>query len=269
LHPLSPRRAALVFAALLLLGLVAAPAVLADPPLPTQFTILDAPGAENGTFTSGINNRGQVVGYYVTDRYTASHFFVYDNGSFTIVPNKPDSIYTFPNSINDRGQIVGYYYDTNFNAHGFFYDKGLYATIDHPGPITQLGTRANSINNRGQILGTYIDPDYNTFNFLYHQGVFTDLLNTRGLYPYAMNDRSQIVGGYFAFDESGLHVYGFLSDKDGLTTFSHPDAVNGTVAISINNRGEILGYYFDADYRSHGFVYYKGVYTALPILPTQ
>jgi uncharacterized membrane protein len=54
-----------------------------------------------------------------------------------------------------------------------------------------------------------------------------------------INDREQIVGYYL---DAGGTLHGFLRDKKGVvTTIDHPDAPLGTVALDINNRGQIVG----------------------------
>ena len=59
---------------------------------------LDVPGYA-GTGASGINNRGQIVGFYSSD-----HGFLLDHGSFTAI-DVPGAIGTVPSGINERGQI--------------------------------------------------------------------------------------------------------------------------------------------------------------------
>jgi hypothetical protein len=55
--------------------------------------------------------------------------------------------------------------------------------------------------------------------------------------------------------------HGFLRSPDGkIATFDAPGAdttpgdLNGTFALSINDRGAITGYYIDTNNVSHGFV---------------
>src|SRR4051812_14956429 len=68
-----------------------------------SFTQIDVPGAE-GTASNGINDVGQIVGYFYDGAGT--HGFLYTAGSFTHI-DVPGAEGTTPNGINDVGQIVG------------------------------------------------------------------------------------------------------------------------------------------------------------------
>ena len=87
-----------------------------------RYTTLDDPnagtGVMQGTFAEGINNAGQIVGYYVTAA-GATHGFVLSHGHYTTLddPAVPEGI--IPAGINTNGQIVGFYVDTSGVAHGF------------------------------------------------------------------------------------------------------------------------------------------------------
>jgi probable HAF family extracellular repeat protein len=74
------------------------------------FTTLDDPNGlvGGGTIVEGINNKGDVVGYYEDSSFQA-HGFVYSNGTFTTVdaPSAPGGG-TILTGINDGGEIVGY-----------------------------------------------------------------------------------------------------------------------------------------------------------------
>ena len=68
--------------------------------------------------------------------------------------------------------------------------------------------------------------------------------------------------GYYL--DAGGTLHGFLRDKKGVvTTIDHPDAPLGTVALDINNRGQIVGAYVDAEETAHGFLLDKGVFTTI------
>jgi uncharacterized membrane protein len=121
-----------------------------------RFTTIDFPGGD-GTKVSGINDRGQMVGYYDDNDLGVSHGFLLSRGRFTEA-DPPGSLTTLPSSIDNRGRVVGGYLDPNgVNARGFQWTDGRYTTIVAPGDRTDTIALAN--NDRGEILipadGTY------------------------------------------------------------------------------------------------------------------
>src|SRR6516225_8913297 len=89
------------------------------------FTTIDVPGARE-TFPNGINDAGQIVGYYY------GHGFLLDvDGSYTTI-DVPGAHGTYAFGINASGQIVGQIISDIW--HGLLLDvDGSYTTIDVPG----------------------------------------------------------------------------------------------------------------------------------------
>jgi probable HAF family extracellular repeat protein len=123
------------------------------------FTIIDDPLAVTpggisfnplGTFAKGINNAGQVVGYYNASG-GAIHGFLYSGGSYTTLDDPLGAGGTYATGINNAGQIVGYFKDVNGGIHGFLYSGGAYTTIDDP--LASGGTYVYDINDAGRIVG--------------------------------------------------------------------------------------------------------------------
>src|SRR2546427_799361 len=85
------------------------------------FTTIDVPFSDAlATIARGINNQGQIVGYYIDSPASRAHGFRYA---------------TEPFGINNRGQIVGLYIDpggTNPGQHGFRYAAGVFTPLDVP-----------------------------------------------------------------------------------------------------------------------------------------
>ena len=127
------------------------------------------------TAPNGINNVGQIVGFYfdnnVTDLFPNGHAhgFLYDNGFFTSF-DIPCATATLPMDINDRGQIVGVYGDKDMIAHSFLLEDGKFTTFEVPFPGVVI-TDVSGINNRGQIVGRYLErnPD-DIFNPFFNHG---------------------------------------------------------------------------------------------------
>jgi VCBS repeat-containing protein len=119
----------------------------------------------SGTSAQGINDNGEVVGYYRDSN--GFHGFTYVAGSYTsladIAPGQ-----TFATGINDSGWIVGYYLGVGDIAHGFVDVNG--AAL---GGIQEIGQDLNAagvfpqgINDQGQIVGYYLDNSGGTHAFV-------------------------------------------------------------------------------------------------------
>jgi probable HAF family extracellular repeat protein len=169
------------------------------------FTTVNDPLATGDNELTGINNAGQIVGYYFGPGGSGLvSGFLYHGGTFTTIDDPLGIDGTEIYGINNAGQIVGYYYDGSGNTHGFLYSGGIFTTIDNPGGDTVL----TGINDAGQIIGAANGIG----NFLYSGGTFTHLAdplapgNTTALT--GINDAGQIVGYY---SDSSDFLYGFLA----------------------------------------------------------
>jgi probable HAF family extracellular repeat protein len=87
--------------------------------------------------TYGINDSGQIVGYY------NGQGVLLDHGSYTTV-QVLGSRGTVANGINASGQIVGSYFDDGGNSPGFLFDNGNYTSLDVPGSFYTYATGINA-----------------------------------------------------------------------------------------------------------------------------
>jgi len=178
--------------------------------------------------------------------------------------------------INDLNQIVGSYEDSNGQYHGFIYQNGAYTTIDDPLDVGGLGTEINSINDSEQLVGSYFDRSGNPHGFFYNGSTYTsvnDPLGTGaiGTVPFAINGLGQYVGYYtdknhidHGFFYNGS-TYVSINDPLGVGSISPPFGTGklGTAALGINDEGELVGTYADANNKLHGFLYNDGTYTTI------
>ena len=115
-------------------------------------TTIDFPGAnQRSTHAHGINNAGQIVGFFADS--SGVHGFLDTNGAFTPI-DVPGTFITQAYGINDAGQIVGSAGNTCPGTHAFLYSNGVFTTFDFPGATC---TAAFAINNAGQVGGVYLD----------------------------------------------------------------------------------------------------------------
>jgi hypothetical protein len=131
-------------------------------------TILNDPqGDGRGTAALGINNLGEVAGYYISGLHTPYHGFTYNSGSYTSVDGP--GFNSFVEDVNDAGEVFGYCTfttgvgDRNF---GFVGSNQLSA----PNSIETIPT---GINNTGEIVGSYMDSGGRHHGFIYNGGFAT------------------------------------------------------------------------------------------------
>jgi probable HAF family extracellular repeat protein len=119
------------------------------------------------TNAQGINNEGEVVGFYSTDG-AHQHGFLFNTTTdqYTLLadPNVPNLFLTQFLGINDNGLAVGYYQDIAGDQHGFLYNlnTGTYTFLDDPKANMNNGldiTQITGINDSNEITGFFIDPN--------------------------------------------------------------------------------------------------------------
>jgi probable HAF family extracellular repeat protein len=235
-----------------------------DPNLPTLelprgflldkgvFTKIDFPGAVR-TQPFGINTLGQIVGEYV-DAEGRYHGFLLDQGVFTTL-DAPGGTATFAYDIDDSGRIVGFSRDASGTFHGFLRDgSGTFTPIDVPG--AERGTLPTGINNRGQIVGLsqmLVNESVVTRAFVLENGAFAtvevpEAMVSASTLIFDTNDRGQLAGVY------DLVGNGYLRERpDDFTVFGSPEG-NINEVVGINNRGQIVGRFVDANGTNRGFL---------------
>ncbi|MBG1261979.1 DUF3466 family protein [Nostoc commune] len=170
----------------------------------------------------------------------ASLYSVTDLGSLT------GEAYSYATGINDSGEVA-----INSLTGSFFYSNGSLKKISPLSGDNQLAVAG--INNLGQVVGNSASNNNFTGNnpFLYSNGI-TQPLAIQDAIPYAIDDRTQIVGG-----AAGLGP--FLSSDGIATSIGTP----GTVAYGLNNLGQVVGILNS----SKAFLYENGQTTNLGTLP--
>lgn len=251
-----------------------------------KFTTFDVKGGIIGTTTPiALNLEAAIVGYYLDENGVSQGFLRRPNGTFATWsgPGACDATSatgcygTGAFSINLFGTIAGGYEDNggNFVDHGLVRDpQGRFATFEVAGAgngsYEGTGSPGSSVplNQLGAIAGYYIDASDLVHGYLRSpSGEITtfDVPGTEsiGIGCYAdcsvgLNDAGAITGYYL--DANSVY-HGFVRSPAGtVTTFDAPGAnttpgsYSGTFPVSINDRGEITGYYLDANNINHGFL---------------
>jgi len=132
------------------------------------------------------------------------------------------------NGVNDSADVVGVYDDADGNFHGFVaYRGGRLARLDYPGARQ---TFLIGIANNRSISGTFFDGDGVQHGFTYRAGAFR------------------------RYDVPGAGTVGMGFELgNGL----------GTSGFGLNDRGDLVGQYGDAEGMGHGFVARGGGYTSV------
>jgi uncharacterized membrane protein len=223
------------------------------------FTTLNVPGSA-ATAASG-NSTHAVVGQF-DDIFGGTHGFILDKGMYVQfdVPGVPTTTLNF---INASGQLAGTYND-GLRNYAFFSDNGVTTAINPPGASR---SQAGGLNAQGQLVGAYRDSSQKRHGFLWSKGVITTFNHPDddplfGTVPLGINDSGQIVGDYVDLEGNRR---GFVLNKGVYTTLDVPGAVL-TTAETINNPGQIVGYYqLDLNGPTHGFVLSKGIYNTVDV----
>jgi len=236
------------------------------------FSNVDYPGA-SWTVASGINDSGQIVGYY-NDASGVRHGFLFSAGTYTTIDcTSPYTSESIAAGVNSSGQIVGFcsapggvngVYGT---TRSFLMTGGVLTFLpDVAGSYNGASTFAQAINDTGQVVGWYADACLcEAHGFLLNGGTYTtlDVPGFGSTNAYGINNSGQITGGTQpGFGTGGVH--GFLLSGGSYTMIDDPDTgtSSGTTADSINSSGKIAGYYSDGA-KQHGFLLDGGVFTTV------
>jgi probable HAF family extracellular repeat protein len=237
-----------------------------------RFTRIDFPGV---TFTraTGINARGDIVGFYV-DVNGATHGFLLRRGLFSTI-DFPHASLTFARAINARGDIAGWFQFEDGIEQGFMLRDGRFTQIDFPHTIS---TTPRGINNAGDITGNYPNPNCGDCEsgFILRDGVFNDVHIPGGFTSdiWSAQDNGQVMVGDAAM-EPDFALHGFIRNKLGkFNLIDFPGLLAPCTGPRwINERGDIVGFFayvntVDDCYAPpplHGFLLRQGKYTAIDV----
>jgi probable HAF family extracellular repeat protein len=219
-----------------------------------QATDLGTLGGFCCSTATGINDRGEVVGYSDAGTTPAyNHAFLWRNGRMTDLGTLGAN--SFATAVNNRSEVVGYSEVSSGVLHAFLWHNGRMADL---GTLGGDYSAATSINDRGEIVGHRTVPGGGLHAFVWRAGVMADLGTLNGGFAraYDINNSGQIVG---ESSVDGMNSVPVLWQDGRLQVL---DTRYG-VANAINNRGEIAGYY----YVGGGFVWRHGRITVLDPSP--
>ena len=233
------------------------------------FTTLDDPGTFN-TQPGGINDAGIIVGGSAAD---ANHQIAWEyvDGAFIQMGASLEAQDVTAHAINNNDIIVGDFSPVRSTPrYGFIDGNGTFTTVtsDSPGQ----STNANGINDHGVVVGSdYLHSGARYTGYIYSDGAFT-YFNVPGTdnpngdtFADGINNEGLVVGSYNpdATNANGYHGFVYDSVHGTFTDISDPLGVKGTFASAINDHGQVVGWYVDANGVDHGFIESGGIYTTI------
>jgi uncharacterized delta-60 repeat protein len=213
-------------------------------------TLLDINPTGGDSQAWGVNDSGEVVG-------KAGDAFLYGNGPLHSIGRLPGGNTSFAYAINNEGQIAGDSLTSNPSiTHAFRFNVN--GAIEDLGTLGGSQSNAFGINNLGDVVGLAYAADGVSHAFLYTDGHMVDIGQVWG--PAAsmardVNDSGQVVGyGYFL----GLQPrHAFLYSNGKIIDLQTLGGIS-SAAMSINERGQIVGDSNTSSGADHAFVYSNG-----------
>jgi len=227
------------------------------------YTQIDVPGAI-GTFVSGINSAGDIVGRYEENPTLPQiHGFLLSNGALTTLIYPGANAYSAAAGINDLGQIVGTYFDDSGETFsGFVYDVPTNTfTGTFSDPLYGY-TFASGINNAGTIVGNiqlYGGPTISYVAFQLTGTTFKKISPQGSSSTTASSiDNFGDVIGLATFNR----VFGFISANGKYQRITLPILL--AQPYGINDFGALVGlFYSTKDNVFLGFIYQNSIFQIL------
>jgi hypothetical protein len=115
--------------------------------------------ANTNSQATGVNDAGEVVGFYQEGPNTSPVFTGFVDKAGSVTPLEfPGATSTQALGVNDLGEIVGDYV-TGGVMHGFLDNAGTFTTLD---PTGSTATTINGINDSGTVVGFYVNANAST-----------------------------------------------------------------------------------------------------------
>jgi uncharacterized membrane protein len=216
-----------------------ASSLLAAPVSFKILTTIDYPGVTN-TSVTGINENGDVAGFYTDASNDTRGFIRRSNGQFSapILDPKGQQGYTILTGINNSRTVCGIYLLRN-DPQSFLLAGKTFTDIT----VDAEETIVNDLNDAGDFCGIAVIPDA---AFVVLGGV-PNLFQVPGsTYNIAedVNNLDQVVGSY----DVGTTQAGFRREADG--TLIYPITVSGSTNVAlfgINDHGQMVGTMIDTN----------------------
>lgn len=223
---------------------------------PNSFTSENFPGSVQ-TQVTGINNNGLTVGFWA-DNTGNNIGFVNNNGTFTSVidpftPAQTPSVNQLL-AVNDLNVAAGFYTNAAGNNQGYTYN------IDSPSftPVTIVGATsvtAAGINNAGEVAGFYTNAGGTTQGFILNGTTLLSLMDPLGVSTMILGlNNTGLADGVYTDSAGAMHGFVYNIGTNTFTTVDHPNGIGGTTLNGLNDRGQLTGFYVDANGNTDGLL---------------
>jgi len=219
-------------------------------------TITNLPEIDfSGYQVLGLNQTGQLTGFFYISGEHPSHPFMYDRGTLldlgTLGGDSGQA-----NAINNAGHLAGESQPSgSLTPHALVYNG---ATLGDLGTLGGSSSSAGFINEAGQLAGSSLtDGDAETHPFLYSSNTLTDIGTLGGTYsiPFGLNNLGQVAGKSTV---TGNQMHAFLY-SDGAMHDLGTLGGDYAAALGINDSGVVVGESAVDDVNIHPFLYANGV----------
>jgi probable HAF family extracellular repeat protein len=203
-----------------------------------------------------INDSGQMVGFYSTADEASIRAFLYDGGLVTDIGTF-GGVVSDATDINSIGEVVGQASMAGGGMRAFKYSSGALANL---GTLGGGGSTAYGINDLGDVVGvSSLAGNTVSHAFMYTNGVMVDLgaLGT-GLYSAAqdINNSGDVVGSsYTTPGYTAQHAFVY---SGGIMTDLGVLGGTESVALGINDNGDVVGQYRPSSSVVRAFLYANG-----------
>ena len=219
------------------------------------------------TQVTGLNDKGVTVGFWSSmnnaNMVNDNFGFWEKNGKFHNADFPTGDAASPPVDqllgVNDSNVAVGFWTDANGNNHGYKVNiKTMRFSVVTDPNAPSASLTAAAINSGGDIAGFYTSPATgSTDGFLKHHGKVIDLAvpGASSTMALGVNDHDEVVGVYTVGSGSDAAMHGFTWTRDrGFTSFDDPHGMGTTTINGVNNAGDLVGFYVDANGNTDGFL---------------
>ncbi len=206
---------------------------------------------------TSINSKGFIAGTITQELHWPqnSNAVIWKGSTPVEVISISDKRIYYPNDINDSNEVVGYSYKPirRKNSYHFTQEKGFYwskkkGIVELSDLLNVESSMASRINNHGVIIGHIYKQ--NSLKSYYIEGekiLFINCANTEykdeSVIATDLNNKGEVLIQHFDFSintNPKKHFFGIWTRQGGFKKIATPKNIQVTVALNINDQGQIL-----------------------------